>query len=447
MKSFTRAVLAVLLPVAVACAGTSDGATDGAADSFDVPGADSAPDGVATDLVETADLGSDAAADIATDLAAEGLADVPDDATVDPAADTPDDTSADTPVAACGAGGTCVEAGQACPASGMVLTQMGCTTTAGNLAGSCCIPGGGCQTDADCPDCLVCDLPAAGARTCVDPFKGGATQCTDRLDCPADNCCSYTLLAAKPLCHGTCMFDGGSADCHFCMGEGGEISGDVEKCCPGLEQIAMPMQFGDHCVPSRCFCDTCVKRCGDGVCTTGEDACRCPADCPHSFPQGPGSPCASDSDCASPGTCLTEKSGYPAGGYCTGGPCDPTPSMELCAAGSACTGTWFAQATLCMPTCRASTDCRAGLTCESFPEPYAQAGALRCWQAGGGQPAGLGQPCSKNADCISSLCLANAAGTQVCSAYCDATVLCREGLVCAPIGGCGSPSCGACFSL
>ncbi len=308
-------------------------------------------------------------------------------------------------------------------------------------------PTPGCAADADCPGCSLCDLNAAGGPACVNPFTTIGVQCTTRLDCPEQHCCSYSRLADRPLCGGVCVMDDGSADCASCVNEGMEFSGDTEACCPGLQRIPMPMMAGDSCIPSRCFCDTCVKRCGDGVCGTGEDACRCPADCPHGFAKGPGAPCTSDADCAAPGGCLTEASGYPTGGYCGGGACDPASAMSLCPAGSACTGTWFAQTTLCMPTCRKDDDCRAGFTCEAFPEPYAPAGTLRCWQAGGTQLAGVGQSCAQDTDCLSNMCLAAPDGAKVCSAFCDATTPCKQGQACSPMGGCGSPSCGACFTL
>jgi hypothetical protein len=438
-------MLLALAALLAACDVTGGGSgNEGVADAASTEDVTSMPDEAAT-----GDPGGDPAVDPGADPAVDAVVDVPAEALADATTDAAADVPVDAPVNPCGEGGVCVEPGDDCPAAWLVMTQKGCVTPAGHDTGSCCIPGGECKTDADCPGCEVCDLPAEGGYACVDPFSGGGVQCTNRLDCPESHCCSYTLLAAKPLCHGLCMFDDGSADCHFCTGEGGQISGESEVCCPGLQKIPMPMMSEQHCIPSRCFCDTCVKRCGDGLCTEGEDACRCPADCPYSFAKGPGAACATDADC-DPGTCLPEASGYPAGGYCTGGVCDPNDTSflkDLCPSGSACTGTWFAQAYLCMPTCRKDADCRDGLTCEAFPEPYAAAGALRCWQAGGTQAAGLGQACAKDGDCISGLCLAAPGGAKVCSSFCNDETPCREGMTCKPMGGCGWPGCGACFAL
>ena len=455
MKTIGLAVLLAVVAPVVACSGSGGAGDPGAGDPAaeadvavaetpqEVAGDVAAPDVAAADTFEAKDA---AIVDTSWEGSTEAVVIPHPDATDGSGPDTPADVAPDAPASPCGLGGACVEAGQACPAAWMVMTQMGCTTSSGSATGSCCVPGGECKTDDDCAGCKLCDLPEAGPYACVDPFTGGGQQCTTKLDCPDNYCCSYTRFADKPLCGGMCVYDDGTADCHFCMPEGMEVSGDTEKCCSGLEEIPMPMMAGDSCIPSRCFCSTCVKHCGDGVCSTGETPCTCPADCPHSFAKGPGSPCASDADCATPGGCLTEASGYPAGGYCTGGPCDTGSAMDLCPPGSTCMGTWFAEALLCMPTCRKDGDCREGLTCEAAPQPYAKAGVYTCWQAGGTQLAGLGQACGKDGDCISGMCLAATGGSMVCSAFCDSTTPCKQGQTCKPMGGCGAPGCGACFA-
>lgn len=310
-----------------------------------------------------------------------------------------------------------------------------------------------CETDRDCPGCEVCDLPEVGPRTCVDPTAGSGVRCETRLDCPQQSCCSYSPFDAKPECGGLCVYDGGAADCSGCAGQGMQISGGSERCCPGLTPIPANQSYGGSgCFPSRCFCMVCVRGCGDGLCTNGEDPCNCARDCPTRFDGGPGAACTADADCTSAGAgCLPEASGYPIGGYCTGGVCDPGSQTDLCPAGTVCTGTTFSQAYLCLPTCRRDADCRQGLSCEAFSELAPSNGGYFCWQSSRNREHpqlgnGLGEPCAQDDDCISHLCLAHpSSGANVCAAFCNDQTPCKEGQTCAPMGGCAGPGCGACF--
>lgn len=239
-----------------------------------------------------------------------------------------------------------------------------------------------------------------------------------------------------------------------CLPEGTPTNvGAAIPCCPGLEALPTAMTLPDGtCLPARCLdCLVCVKGCGDGQCTTGEDSCNCPADCTFDPTSAAGGPCETSEDCTPPGTCLPEASGYPTGGYCTGGVCDPSAEPSTCPGGTECVATIFAAAYLCMPTCTADDQCAAGRTCEAFPEQAPSHGEYLCWESALGKPEpawglGLGDPCAEDADCLSNLCLVHPGGAKVCAAFCNDDKPCKAGQACQPMGGCGFPGCGACFS-
>lgn len=284
-----------------------------------------------------------------------------------------DETPADTPANPCAPGSFCRPAVMSsCGDPAFVpVPDKKCQTDAGEL-GYCCSPANECETDQDCPGCKLCDLPAVGGKVCHDVFGRSAIKCTKDSECPEQNCCSFSLFETKPECGGLCIFEGGSADCGECMTEGVQITKVSDPpCCPGLTPIPAAWAPGDGtCVPPRCAeCMYCVKGCGDGKCTAGENSCNCPQDCPFSFPGGPGSACTEDSDCKAPVGCLPEASGYPTGGYCTGGVCNPeAPVFQGCPAGAVCVGTTFSEAYLCLQACGSDADCRPGLTCEALSE-------------------------------------------------------------------------------
>jgi hypothetical protein len=240
-----------------------------------------------------------------------------------------------------------------------------------------------------------------------------------------------------------------------CLPEGTPTNvGAATPCCAGLEALPTAMTLPDGtCLPARCLdCLICVKGCGDGQCTTGEDSCSCPADCEFDPSSGPGGPCETHEDCVAPGGCLPEASGYPTGGYCTGGVCDPSSEPTTCPGGTACVATIFASAYLCMPTCSADGQCGDARTCEAFPEQAPTNGEYLCWESALGKPnatggLGLGDPCVLDSDCLSNLCLVHpTSAAKVCSAYCNDDKACKASQTCEPMGGCGFPGCGACFT-
>jgi hypothetical protein len=106
-------------------------------------------------------------------------------------------------------------------------------------------------------------LREAGDRVC----DAEENFCTSPLDCPPPD-------ESFPLCCG-------EGDRCQGIGEWATPTG-VARCCDGLEMIELGVfsEQVDDCVfvpfPDGAIC---VVACGDGLCTTGENACNCPADC------------------------------------------------------------------------------------------------------------------------------------------------------------------------
>jgi hypothetical protein len=362
-----------------------------------------------------------------------------------------DEISADISVNQCGAFGLCQESGQiSCGSMNFIMTEKGCVDKNGKT-GSCCIPKGECQNDSDCPDCKLCELTRAGQTICVDPFGETAIKCTKKSQCPEQYCCSFIQYQNKPECGGICVYDGGRVECDSCQDQGSSYYPGDLPCCPWLNPVPMTMAVGDgNCIPGRAIgSKVCVKKCGDGECTKGEDSCNCPKDCSEIVDKGPGAKCTKDADCKEPGSCLPETSGYAPGGYCTGGTCNHLDTFPCTIAGTICAGTIFSEAYLCLPSCHDDADCHTGLTCEALPELPPGKGEYICWQSGKAMLGmGLGKTCTKDDECISKMCLKNPkSGQKVCSAYCTTDRPCKKGQTCSEMAGCSLPPCGACFTM
>lgn len=109
------------------------------------------------------------------------------------------------------------------------------------------------------------------------------------------------LVAAGAACEGhsnaarppdasleTDAFSSGS-----CLGEGQTLMlGTDQTCCQGLTTVGCSERTtppnlptgAAACAEALFQCGICVQRCGDGKCTTGENACNCPQDCGSSAP-------------------------------------------------------------------------------------------------------------------------------------------------------------------
>ena len=110
-----------------------------------------------------------------------------------------------------------------------------------------------------------------GNGNCPDYIPLGASMCVK--DCGDGQC---TLGENKCNCPEDCK------PTTSCVEEGGvgiEANGDL--CCPGLESIgnARPEPRNPDLCSFAMGRFVCVKDCGDGQCTLGENKCNCPEDC------------------------------------------------------------------------------------------------------------------------------------------------------------------------
>jgi hypothetical protein len=164
---------------------------------------------------------------------------------------------------------------------------------------------------------------------------------------------------------------------------------------------------------------------------------------------GVGSPCGVTEDCVDLG-CLSEGSGYPTGGVCSGA-CEPL--QQNCPEFAECLTVFFSAAMgVCMVSCQGDEWCREGWSCQAFPKnPFAaeKDTTYVCWETGIGMSmAGLGEPCATHDDCLSLYCLADPADSvDRCTSVCDDARPCLAGFHCEPQVGCPTPGCGTCFPL
>jgi hypothetical protein len=95
----------------------------------------------------------------------------------------------------------------------------------------------------------------------------------------SSRCKNLQCEAGETPC--TCPWDCATADAG-CFSEGEEYSHLLHHgtCCPGLEPTSCDLLGSNgECGAPATDCNRCIRHCGDGVCTTGENRCNCPADC------------------------------------------------------------------------------------------------------------------------------------------------------------------------
>jgi len=160
-------------------------------------------------------------------------------------------------------------------------------------------------------------------------------------------------------------------------------------------------------------------------------------------------PCDDGNQCDST-SCLSEASGYPTGGFCPSGICEP--GLDQCADWEVCLPVMFSAAMgMCMLTCDSDELCREGWSCQAFPrQPFSaddHETAYVCWEPAAMQGGlGLGEACGQDSDCLSGYCLADPGDAEDrCTATCDDAAPCLAGYGCEPIAGCTTTGCGACF--
>lgn len=125
--------------------------------------------------------------------------------------------------------------------------------------------GRSCSSDSQCGRGLACGTPCPEGQVCAQ-----FTRCYNP-NCPYDRDCICgaipTAVPCTPEGQSMAVYPGNS-------------------CCPGLEAIstAQPDNNGNCPEYPPLGASICVKNCGDGQCTLGENKCNCPEDCQEELP-------------------------------------------------------------------------------------------------------------------------------------------------------------------
>jgi|GEM_PF-3369674 len=112
----------------------------------------------------------------------------------------------------------------------------------------------------------MCIAPTDGSiGTCIDNWwltcgNGTCNAGEDRCNCPKD--CPVT-----------------SSSSAVCITEG-NITASGKTCCSGLNALPNLSPYSNGTCPDTTVATVCVRQCGDGSCTKGENFCNCPKDCP-----------------------------------------------------------------------------------------------------------------------------------------------------------------------
>jgi hypothetical protein len=209
-------------------------------------------------------------------------------------------------VAACGTAALC----QACSSRGSVAV------------------GGACARDESCAT-GVC-IRESSTTTSVAWMDGYCSGSCATVLCPEGLCVAFT--DGYSYCVSQCQSD---ADCRV----GYVCSAGVGACLPDC-------RLGWSCGSSL-------------VCDLATGACTLPTPVAGTTPLG--SPCTINLECAT-GLCIPERSGIGTVAW-TAGACSQACAGTACPDGSTCAAMEDGSA-YCVPTCGATTDCRAGYVCD-----------------------------------------------------------------------------------
>jgi cysteine-rich repeat protein len=321
------------------------------------------------------------------------------------------------------------------------------------------LPGGMCVTD----DCL--STPCQSGFDCVDHGGGDSVcfpSCAVDANCRSGYYCTDVFATPNPICSANCNSDTECPDSGACNEWSGDCAAELGLALDGAACTADASCEGGECIQGSEWPEGyCTSLCslednlcpGDGVCLDHPDytiAGRCLDGCTSSpecrtgyacspssnvcLPVEDGSPCTTNTDCAS-GVCLDEVNFGLPGGLCVTDDCLSTP----CPSGSECLD-YGASGAFCFPSCAGNADCREGFSCHDLfgtPNPICFADCIddaecvdtgTCNQWNGYCTAVLGlaldgEPCTAHSDCESNRCFDEATyGTPggYCYSYCSA---------------------------
>ena len=315
-----------------------------------------------------------------------------------------------------------------------------CNSLSCSLGFLCNASTGKCAEDpcAKCSSSEPCDLATRTCRcsagSCGAGFicNGATSKC--EVDpcgpCPAGEACELATKRCKcstsscpagkwcSLATTTCEVD----PCLSCKGEEPACDPLTHACTCTATSCTTPGLVCDPTTPGKCECT--ATSCSAGfVCEPVSKTCKTLV----------GDPCAVDRDCGAGGRCVVPAVApfEWARGYCTY-LCSPAP--DSCPTGSRCVndgGNGIANTNLiCYRSCATSAECRTGYACVIVNKP--STGAIKaCAPASSNATgAGIGDPCTANADCLKEgQCLDASLGWP--GGYCT-TQYCQYGQKCAP---------------
>jgi len=143
-----------------------------------------------------------------------------------------------------------------------------------NVADYCC--------DSTAQEIVIVEIAAYGQCVQSSPLQFSCiTENGDQHCETGEDTCTSPIDCAPPNdSYPTCCGEGDK--CWTASAEENPISG-IKGCCEGLDEIKLDYWDEDSQQCSGLMSEydvICVKKCGDGECTAGENPCNCPVDCP-----------------------------------------------------------------------------------------------------------------------------------------------------------------------
>jgi len=329
-----------------------------------------------------------------------------------------------------------IQQSQGCVASGEEVCNWADDDCDGQMDEVCTTFGNDCSTYPCQPPFVCTPIAGSGAPKCTqicNPAAPPTESCPLGSYCFAFGCgvdgghCVVGGAVAALEIGAPCTFDGECAN-YYCRDPG---DGGGQRCMVRCEDDAV-CGAGSVCAPVTQGCGGCVPESGNPLL--------------RSF----GQPCDTDDQCAS-GLCGADEDGTfctqacgdcPAGFHCARGECArgeaPDDQGRPCADNPDClTGlcAHWPEGGSCTAFCSEATPCPVGLTCTDIGD-----GRSACKP----DKTIVGQPCTKNEECMSSLCgnFPDDRGT-VCTEPCTADGTCPIGTECIEASGlslCAPPS-------
>jgi len=318
----------------------------------------------------------------------------------------------------------------ACTVDSFTGSAETCSLVCVNTPRTTCVDNDGC-----CPAGCTSDNDNDCSDTCGNGVVDQNETCDG--DCPTScddgNACTQNILTGSAAtCSAACSFPSITScrnnDGCCPVGCNSQNDNDCTACVPVTSCADLGANCGtinNGCSPVNC-----------GSCSGGEicDGNRCVVNTPTTYV---GAACASDGQCSSGLTCITQGSGV-TGGYCT----RQCTQNSQCGAGAHCGQKNQDGTGICLKSCSNTAECgRTSYECFDAD----RAGLAECWPVGSGSAA-IGAACSHIATCSGgqgAFCLLPESGFYqgYCTKDCSLDSDCGTGNHCSLFGVCLKNSC------